>query len=106
MFPLIAGTTGTRKLNISWPCAEFTKLVKAWDKYDEATMGITIKYIKRYVNLMLSTCHSIVVLLTEPLSVSSMLPADVVEGDPKKLKRPQSKVSPSFKSVSHFLNQY
>jgi poly(A) polymerase len=44
----LAGTTGTRKLNISWPCAEFTKLVKAWDKYDEATMGITIKYIKRY----------------------------------------------------------
>ncbi|KAG2182934.1 hypothetical protein INT44_005915 [Umbelopsis vinacea] len=66
--PKTAGTTGTRKLNISWPCAEFTKLVKAWDKYDEATMGITIKYIK-----------------------SSMLPADVVEGDPKKLKRPQSK---------------
>ncbi|KAM3586085.1 polynucleotide adenylyltransferase [Umbelopsis sp. WA50703] len=66
--PKTAGTTGTRKLNISWPCAEFTKLVKSWDKYDEATMGITIKYIK-----------------------SSMLPADVVEGDPKKLKRPQGK---------------
>jgi poly(A) polymerase len=47
----VAGTTGTRKLNISWPCAEFTKLVKAWDKYDEATMGITIKYIKRYIKI-------------------------------------------------------
>ncbi|GAB5592210.1 polynucleotide adenylyltransferase [Umbelopsis nana] len=66
--PKTAGTTGTRKLNISWPCTEFTKLVKAWDKFDDATMGITIKYIR-----------------------SSMLPADVVEGDPKKLKRPQTK---------------
>jgi poly(A) polymerase Pap1 len=48
---ILAGTTGTRKLNISWPCAEFTKLVKSWDKYDEATMGITIKYIKRYFDV-------------------------------------------------------
>jgi hypothetical protein len=30
-----------------------------------------------------------------------MLPADVVEGDPKKLKRPQSKVSQVFESINY-----
>lgn len=41
-----SGTTG-KKLDISYPTAEFTKLVKMWDKYDPRTMGITVRYLKR-----------------------------------------------------------
>lgn len=40
---------GTRKLDISYPTNEFTKLVKLWDNYDAETMGVIVRYIKRYV---------------------------------------------------------
>ncbi|KAF8659131.1 hypothetical protein AX16_001901 [Volvariella volvacea WC 439] len=40
-------STGTRKLDISYPTTEFTKLVKTWDKFNEETMGIVIRHIKR-----------------------------------------------------------
>ncbi|ETW84100.1 hypothetical protein HETIRDRAFT_472544 [Heterobasidion irregulare TC 32-1] len=40
------GSVGPRKLDISWPTTEFTKMVKAWDKYDESTMGIVVRHIK------------------------------------------------------------
>jgi poly(A) polymerase len=35
-----------RKLDISWPTSEFLKLVKSWEKYENATMGIVIQCIK------------------------------------------------------------
>lgn len=38
---------GTRKLDISYPTNEFTKLVKLWDNYDAETMGVIVRYIKR-----------------------------------------------------------
>ncbi|KAF7965677.1 hypothetical protein HWV62_9107 [Athelia sp. TMB] len=37
---------GPRRLDISYPTTEFTKLVKMWDKFDEATMGIVVRHIK------------------------------------------------------------
>ncbi|KAK4057582.1 polynucleotide adenylyltransferase [Microbotryomycetes sp. JL221] len=37
---------GPRKLDISYPTNEFTKLVKMWDKYDPETMGVIVRYIK------------------------------------------------------------
>ncbi|THH28420.1 hypothetical protein EUX98_g5765 [Antrodiella citrinella] len=40
------GVTGTRKLDISYPTTEFTKLVKAWEKYDESTMGIVVRHMR------------------------------------------------------------
>jgi len=40
------GATGQRKLDISYPTTEFTKLVKQWEKFDEATMGIIVRHIK------------------------------------------------------------
>jgi Poly(A) polymerase predicted RNA binding domain len=43
-----AGAVGPRKLDISWPTTEFTKMVKSWDKYDESKMGIVVRHIKRY----------------------------------------------------------
>ena len=43
-----AGHVGPRKLDISYPTTEFTKLVKMWEKYDEATMGIVVRHIKRF----------------------------------------------------------
>ena len=44
-----AGSTGPRRLDISYPTSEFTKLVKMWEKYEEASMGIIVKHIKRFV---------------------------------------------------------
>ncbi|KAF8622201.1 hypothetical protein AX15_007307 [Amanita polypyramis BW_CC] len=46
--PKQAGSTGPRRLDISYPTTEFTKLVKMWEKYDEATMGIVVRHIKRF----------------------------------------------------------
>lgn len=44
-----AGATGPRRLDISYPTTEFTKLVKVWEKYDESSMGIIVRHIKRWV---------------------------------------------------------
>ncbi|GAA5918850.1 hypothetical protein JCM1841_002772 [Sporobolomyces salmonicolor] len=41
-----AGAQGPRKLDISYPTNEFTKLVKMWDKYDPDSMGVIVRYIK------------------------------------------------------------
>ncbi|GAA6061700.1 hypothetical protein JCM10212_005992 [Sporobolomyces blumeae] len=41
-----AGASGPRKLDISYPTNEFTKLVKMWDKYDPDSMGVIVRYIK------------------------------------------------------------
>jgi poly(A) polymerase len=46
-----AGSVGTRRLDISYPTNEFTKMVKMWDKYDESAMGIYVRHIKRSVTL-------------------------------------------------------
>ncbi|KAI9447930.1 poly-A polymerase [Lactarius indigo] len=40
------GSTGPRKLDISWPTTEFTKMVKSWDKFNEVKMGIIVRHIK------------------------------------------------------------
>ena len=42
-----AGQQGPRKLDISYPTNEFVKMVKTWDKYDNATMGVVVQNIKR-----------------------------------------------------------
>ncbi|KAI0080876.1 polymerase [Panus rudis PR-1116 ss-1] len=44
--PKPAGATAPRRVDISYPTTEFTKLVKMWEKYDEATMGIVVRHIK------------------------------------------------------------
>jgi poly(A) polymerase len=44
-----AGSLGPRRLDISYPTTEFTKLVKMWDKYDNDKMGIVVRHIKRSV---------------------------------------------------------
>ncbi len=45
-----AGATGPRKLDISFPTAEFLKMVKMWEKYDESSMNIVVRHIKQFVN--------------------------------------------------------
>lgn len=42
-----AGTVGPRRLDISYPTTEFTKLVKMWEKFDDTTMGIVVRHIRR-----------------------------------------------------------
>ena len=44
-----AGATGPRRLDISYPTTEFIKLVKLWEKYEESSMGIIVRHIKRFV---------------------------------------------------------
>ncbi|KAI0751074.1 polymerase [Daedaleopsis nitida] len=44
--PKEAGATGPRKLDISYPTSEFTKMVKLWEKYDEGTMSLAVRHIK------------------------------------------------------------
>jgi poly(A) polymerase len=43
----LAGTSGPRKLDISYPTTEFTKQVKQWDQYHEETHGIVVRHIRR-----------------------------------------------------------
>ena len=40
-----------RKLDISYATNEFVKMVKAWDKYDGATMGVFVLNTRRCVYL-------------------------------------------------------
>ncbi|KAG2013182.1 polymerase, variant 4 [Coprinopsis cinerea AmutBmut pab1-1] len=42
----LAGAVGPRRLDISYPTQDFSKLVKMWDKYDESKMGIIVRHIK------------------------------------------------------------
>ncbi|KND02181.1 polynucleotide adenylyltransferase PAP1 [Spizellomyces punctatus DAOM BR117] len=35
-----------RKLDISWPTREFVGMVRSWDKFDAASMGIVVQYMK------------------------------------------------------------
>lgn len=44
--PITDESPGPRKLNLVWPTSEFLKSAKMWDKYDQKTMGITIKNLK------------------------------------------------------------
>lgn len=71
--PRAANSTQPRKLDITWPTSEFSKMVKAWDKFDEKCMAIVIQYIK-----------------------ASTLPPDVFEGDEPKRKRSKSVRVSSF----------
>ncbi|CAE6524157.1 unnamed protein product [Rhizoctonia solani] len=41
-----AGTSGPRKLDISYPTTEFTKQVKQWEQYHEETHGIVVRHIR------------------------------------------------------------
>lgn len=68
--PKQANATGPRKLDISYPTNDFTRLVKQWEQYDDSSMGIVVRHIK-----------------------CSQLPSYVFDGDerppPKQLKRPK-----------------
>ncbi|KAI1796113.1 polymerase [Ganoderma leucocontextum] len=44
--PKQPGSVGPRRLDISYPTNEFTKLVKIWEKFDEQKMGIVVRHIK------------------------------------------------------------
>jgi poly(A) polymerase len=47
-----AGANGPRRLDISYPTQEFTKLVKTWDQFEEDKMSIVVRNIKRSVTLI------------------------------------------------------
>ena len=80
---------GPRRLDISYPTTEFSKLVKMWEKFDEDKMGLVVRNIKRSCNLIRQVTIS---NLTH--STSSALPDyvfDAGERQPKQaLKRPKT----------------
>jgi len=45
--PKPAGSSGPRRLDISYPTAEFTKMVKLWESFSAKDMGIVVRHIKR-----------------------------------------------------------
>ncbi|TRM67821.1 Poly(A) polymerase central domain-containing protein [Schizophyllum amplum] len=44
--PRPIGAIGPRRLDISYPTTEFTKVAKMWERFDEATMGLVVRHIK------------------------------------------------------------
>ncbi|KAF8214198.1 Poly(A) polymerase central domain-containing protein [Mycena galopus ATCC 62051] len=44
--PKQVGDVGPRRLDISYPTQEFTRLVRAWEKFDESSMSIVVQHIK------------------------------------------------------------
>ncbi|KZT42918.1 Poly(A) polymerase [Sistotremastrum suecicum HHB10207 ss-3] len=44
--PKPVGATGPRRLDISYPTAEFAKLVKMWEHFQATQMGIVVRHIK------------------------------------------------------------
>lgn len=86
-----AGSTGPRRLDISYPTTEFSKLVKMWEKYDEATMGIVVRHIKRYC--LVCVCSN---KKAYKIVASVNLPDYVFDGDERQprsaQKRPKTKV--------------
>lgn len=47
--PKQPGAVVPRRLDISYPTTEFTKLVKMWEKFDDASMGIVVRHVKSSV---------------------------------------------------------
>ncbi len=92
-----AGSTAPRKLDISHPTTEFTRQVKLWDKYDESTMCIAVRHIKRYAVLLL--------VYEAPTNArdSAQLPDyvfDEGERQPRSQKRPKNKVRLSLSACT------
>ncbi|KAG5351914.1 hypothetical protein C0989_004590 [Termitomyces sp. Mn162] len=45
--PKQPGTVGPRRLDISYPTTEFTKMVKQWEHFNDSKMGIVVRHIRR-----------------------------------------------------------
>ncbi|KAI8147914.1 Poly(A) polymerase central domain-containing protein [Fennellomyces sp. T-0311] len=45
--PKTDGSSGPRKLDLVWPTQYFIHLVKSWSKFDEASMDIAVKNLRR-----------------------------------------------------------
>ncbi|KAJ7639530.1 poly-A polymerase [Roridomyces roridus] len=44
--PKQVGAVGPRRLDISYPTQEFTKLVRLWEKFDEASMSVVVQHMR------------------------------------------------------------
>ena len=78
-------------MDISYPTNEFVKMVKTWDKYDNATMGVVVQNIRRCALPAQQLTFSDADVISR-----SLLPDHVFDpGEKQKsgLKRPNPKVS-------------
>lgn len=88
----LAGSTGPRRLDIWYPTTEFTKQVKSWEKFDESSMGIVVRHIKRCDTLALRMFDRASIRYIERYASSSLPDHVFDEGErqPKPtLKRPK-----------------
>lgn len=69
---LTGATGGPAKLDISYPATEFTKIVKSWEPFNPATMGISIRNVKRCV---MSPCVCVRAFLSHALTPSTPVTA-------------------------------
>lgn len=92
-----------RTLDLSWPTKDFTNLVKNWEHYNERTMGVVVKYIKRWrygrgiCSGRLSDADSVFCFALPPFLLarfSSSLPPEALPEETRaRVKRTNSDVS-------------
>jgi len=41
-----SGDVGPRRLDIFYPTTELTQIVRTWEKFDDATMGVVVRHVK------------------------------------------------------------
>ncbi|KAF9006726.1 Poly(A) polymerase central domain-containing protein [Cyathus striatus] len=91
--PVIAGAVGPRRLDISYPTTEFTKLVKSWEKFDERTMGIVVRHIKRSAPCL----RTYVMMECSTVTYSSDLPENVFDPGERPAKTVQKRTKVGFR---------
>ena len=104
-----AGSVGPRRLDISYPTTEFSKLVKMWEKFDELKMGIVVRNIKRSSSVFPSP-HLRLCIIYASYLFSSSLPDyvfDEGERQPRQaLKRPKKEVRSNSSADSELVFTY
>lgn len=88
------GANGPRRLDLSFPTSEFTKMVKVWDHYDENKMGLFVRYIKNaslpdYV-LDQDRPRSVKRPKTEKANAKTDVPNKKRRPSPREISRPQT----------------
>ena len=102
LFVHIVGSSTRRRLDISWPITEFTKLITSSEMYDESCMSLVVQHMKRYVRLCVGHGHGTPWCAEQGACFSSQLPAELTGGQPQKqsAKRKSARVASSSDAVA------
>jgi hypothetical protein len=98
---LPANASGPRRLDISYPTSEFTKMVKMWDQYVDEKMSIVVRIIKRFVLWSSKNVCSHNLLRAAPCSLTMCsMPASA------SLQKLSSEQRYVLRIVAHHVNPY